>query len=82
MTITGLVSLVFILLFFGLIIILAVAGRNRTGIELRNIPAFTKVRRAIEISVEAGSRLHISLGRGTITGTESAAAFVDRKSVV
>jgi len=75
-TITGLVSLVFILVFFGLIIILAVAGRNRPGIELRDIPAFTKVRRAIEIAVEAGSRLHISIGRGTITGTESAAAFI------
>jgi hypothetical protein len=76
LTITGLVSLAFILLFFGLIIILAVAGRNRPGIELRQIPAFDKVRRAIELTVEAGSRLHLSLGRGTITGTESAAAFV------
>jgi len=75
-TITGLVSLVFILIFFGLIIILAVAGRNQPGIELRQIPAFSKVRRAIELAVEAGSRLHISLGRGTITGPESAAAFV------
>jgi hypothetical protein len=73
---TGLVNLVFILIFFGLIIISAVAGRNRPGIELRQIPAFNKVRRAIELTVEAGSRLHISIGRGTITGPESAAAFV------
>jgi len=75
-TITGLISLVFTLIFFGLIVILAVAGRNRPGIELRSIPAFEKVRRAIELSVEAGSRLHIGIGRGTITGPESAAAFV------
>jgi hypothetical protein len=75
-TITGLVSLVFILIFFGLIIISAVAGRNRPGIELRKIPAFDKVRRAIELTLETGSRLHISIGRGTITGPESAAAFV------
>jgi hypothetical protein len=75
-TFTGLLSLAFILIFFGLIIILTAAGRNRPGIELREIPAFKKVRRAIELTVEAGSRLHISLGRGTITGTESAAAFV------
>lgn len=76
MTITGLMSLVFILIFFGLIVILAVAGRNRPGIELRHIPAFAKIRRSIELSVEAGSRLHVSIGRGTITGPESAAALV------
>lgn len=76
MTIVGLVSLVFILIFFGLIVILAVAGREGSGIELRQIPAFSKIRRAIELTVEAGSRLHISIGRGTITGPESAAAFV------
>jgi len=75
-TFIGLLSLVFTLIFFGLIIIFTFAGRNRPGIELREIPAFNKVRRAIELSVEAGSRLHISLGRGAITGTESAAAFV------
>jgi hypothetical protein len=75
-TITGLVSLAFILIFFGLIIILAAAGRNRPEIELRQIPAFDKLKRAIEITVESGSRLHISIGRGTVTGPESAAAFV------
>jgi hypothetical protein len=75
-TITGLLSLIFFLLFFGLIIILAVAGRNRPGIELRQIEAFTKVRKAIENAVEAGSQLHISIGRGTATGPESASAFV------
>ena len=76
MTIVGLVSLVIILIFFGLIVILAVAGREDSGIKLRQIPAFSKIRRAIELTVEAGSRLHISIGRGTITGPESAAAFV------
>lgn len=74
--IVGLVSLVFILIFFGLIVILAVAGRDGSKIEFRKIPAFSKIRRAIDLTVEAGSRLHISIGRGTITGTESAAAFV------
>jgi len=75
-TISGLSNLVFILLFFGLIILFAASGRNRPGKELRQIPAFVKLRRAIGLAVEAGSRLHFSLGRGTITGPESAAAFV------
>lgn len=76
MTIPGLLSLVFILIFFGAMLIFAVAGRDRPGIELRQIPAFEKVRRAIELTVEAGSRLHISIGRGGLKGPESAAAFV------
>jgi hypothetical protein len=75
-TVIGLLGLVFTLIFFGLIIIFTFAGRNRPGIELRDIPVFNKVRRAIELTVEAGSRLHISLGRGSISGSESAAAFV------
>jgi len=75
-TITGLISLAFILIFFGLIIILAVAGRNHPAMELRQIPAFDKLKRAIEITVESGSRMHISIGRGSVTGPESAAAFV------
>lgn len=34
---------------------------------LRDIPAFTRFRRAVGVSVEAGRRLHISLGRGGIS---------------
>ncbi len=76
MTIAGLVSLIFILIFFGLIIVLAVAGRDGPIIQLRQIPTFSKMRRAIEMTVEAGTRLHMSIGRGTVTGPESASAFV------
>ena len=76
MTILGLIGLIFVLLFFGLMVILAVSGREHSRITLRQIPAYTKVQRAIELAVEAGSRLHISIGRGTIMGPESAAAFV------
>jgi hypothetical protein len=75
-TIAGLLSLVFILLFLGMILIFAVAGRDRPGVELRQIPAFDKMRRAIELTVEAGSRLHISIGHGGMKGPESASAFV------
>ena len=76
MTITGLVSLVLILIFFGLILLFSFAGRSRPGVELRQIPAFKKLRHAISLAVEAGTRLHISLGRGDITRPESASAFV------
>ena len=76
MTSLGLVGLVFILIFLGLIVVLAVQGRGGAEVEFRIIPAFTKVQRAIELAVEAGSRLNISIGRGAITSSESAAAFV------
>ncbi len=75
MTFAGLIGLVFILAFFGLIILFSVARRDGAGAKLRPIAAFIKLRRAIGLAVEAGSRLHISIGRGNLTGTESAAAF-------
>jgi hypothetical protein len=75
-TITGLIGLAFVILFFVLIIISATADRSRPGMVLREIPAFAKLRRVIGLAVEAGSRLHITLGRGSIIGRESTSAFV------
>jgi hypothetical protein len=71
-----LISLVFVLVFFGLIVILAVVRREGPSLQVRQISAFSKIHRAIEMTVEAGTRLHISIGRGTARGQESAAAFV------
>jgi len=41
----------------------------------RDIPAFTRLRRAVGRVVEDGSRLHLSLGRGTLTTPQSASAL-------
>lgn len=76
MTLSGLLGLIFILIFFGLMVGFAVLGRSRSGLNLRKIAAFDTLRRAIGLAVEAGSRLHISIGRGGVIGTESASAFV------
>ena len=76
MTLDGLLRLVFILIFFGLMILFAVSGRSLPGVRLRRISAFTKLRRVLGLAVEAGSRLHISIGRGGAIGTESASAFI------
>jgi hypothetical protein len=75
LTISGFIGLAFILTFLGLVALFTLVGRQRTIAGLRPISAFTKLRRAIGLAVEAGSRLHISIGRGNLTGTESAAAF-------
>ncbi len=76
MTISGLIGLAFILVFSGLIILFTATGRGRFEANLRRIPAFARLRRAIGLAVEAGSRLHISIGRGNLTSPESAVAFV------
>lgn len=76
MTLYGLLRFIFVLIFIGLMIMFAVSGRSRPGVKLRRISAFIKLRRVIGLAVEAGSRLHISIGRGGAIGAESASAFV------
>ena len=68
-------ALVIVIVFAGLMIIFAAAGRQYPGRNLREIHAFTRLRRAVGLAVEAGTRLHISLGRGGIIGPESGPAL-------
>jgi hypothetical protein len=75
-TLYGILRLGFILIFFGLMLLFAFLGSSLPGVKLRRISAFTKLRRVIGLAVEAGSRLHISIGRGGAIGTESASAFI------
>lgn len=63
-----LLGLIFVLVFFLLIVIFALLGRNRAGRSLREIRAFERLSRSIGLAVEAGSRLHISLGWGSVYG--------------
>jgi hypothetical protein len=64
---------------FGLVILSAIlmAGlaflRRKSTPVFREIPAFARLRKAIGLAVEEGSRLHISLGRGGLTTPQSAA---------
>jgi hypothetical protein len=75
-SLTGILGFLFVLLVVGMVIVLAFAGRNQPGRNLRPITAFIKLRRAVGLAVEAGTRLHISLGRGNITGMEAVSGFV------
>ncbi len=68
-------ALVIVVVFAGLMIIFAVAGRKTPGRNLREIHAFTRLRRAVGLAVEAGTRLHVSLGRGGIIGPEGGPAL-------
>jgi hypothetical protein len=60
----------------GLIILFYFWGSKDKRRAFRSIPAFQQLKRTIELSVEDGSRMQISLGRGGILGPESAPAFV------
>ena len=72
----GLLGLIFVVIFFGLMITSAVLLRQREGLILREISAFVRLQRAIGLAVEAGSRLHISLGRGHLLSTQSGIGYV------
>ena len=72
----NLVGLIFVGIFVGLMITSAVLLRQREGMILREISAFARLQRAIGLAVEAGSRLHISLGRGHLLSTQSGIGYV------
>lgn len=73
---TGLLGLAFVLIFWGLIIFFAAAGRRQPARPLRAISAFARLGKAVGLAVEAGRRLHVSLGSGGVNGLESGSALV------
>jgi hypothetical protein len=66
----------FIMLCLGLILFYVTLGRDRPKISLRDIQAFRHFWREVDLAVEAGKRLHISMGRGTINDVPGGAAFI------
>lgn len=66
----------FILVFLGMIIVFFFLGRKRTIRKFREIPAFAHLKRSVGLSVEAGTRVHFSLGRGGISGLTAGIGLV------
>jgi hypothetical protein len=60
----------------GLILSFIFSDRTREKLNLRSIQAFSHFRREVDLAVEAGKRLHISLGRGNINDLQGGAAFI------
>lgn len=58
----------FILVALSLIVLFYFLDRKRVPRNLREIPAFNRLRRSLGLSVEAGTRVHFSLGRGSFLG--------------
>ncbi len=71
---TPIIGLVLVLVSGGLLFGLTIR-RRKTAAKFRHIPAFDRLNRAIGLSVEDGTRLHISLGRGAIVSPGSAAGL-------
>ena len=69
-------GLLFILLCLGIILFYLFLDRSREKINLRSIQAFSHFRRELDLAVEAGKRVHISLGRGNINDLQGGAAFI------
>ncbi len=69
-------GLFFVLVFVGLILFFTFLIRRRAFLKLRQIPAFSRLIGAVGLSVEDGTRLHVSIGAGGLTGPESASAYV------
>lgn len=70
-SIAGLIVLV---IFITLLATIAVVGRKWPA-NFRRIPAFDSLNAGIERAVEAGERVHVSLGTGSVIGPESAPAL-------
>jgi hypothetical protein len=70
----GIISLGVVVLAALLMAVFALVQR-RSPFSFRKIPAFRRVRRAVSLVVEDGTRLHVSLGHGNLLTQLGAAAF-------
>lgn len=68
-------GLVVLVAFIGLMFFFVGPGR-RLRVSFREMPAFDALGKAVERAVEAGERVHISLGTGSVIGSDSAPALV------
>ena len=73
--ITNYLAALFILLCLGLVLFYLFLAGIREKFTMRGIQAFSHFRREVDLAVEAGKRLHISLGRGNINDLQGGSAL-------
>jgi hypothetical protein len=73
---SNLLGLSFVVIFLLLMITYAFLARKRPKGSWREIAAFSRLGRSIGLAVEAGKRLHISLGHGSLNGLQAGSAFM------
>ena len=74
MSASGFTGIVVIVLFTGLMIFFSIIQDPKKR-NLRPISGYDKINQEINIAVEDGTQLHISLGRGGLTGPEAASSL-------
>jgi hypothetical protein len=75
LTLGDLLGLAFVVAALVLMLGYAAVRFTREPRPLREIPTFQRLQRAIGLAVEAGSRLHLSLGRGNFLSTQAGVGF-------
>lgn len=68
-------GLAFVLVFVILLLVFSLLGRKQAGKIFREIKPFSRLRHSVGLAVEAGNRLHISLGRADLTTSQGAAGL-------
>lgn len=74
--INGLIGLGFVLVFFLILIYFWITLRRHPKRNLREIPAFERLSRSVGLAVEAGQRMHVTLGWGGLQDIPGASALV------
>ncbi|HEY4693045.1 MAG TPA: DUF6754 domain-containing protein [Bellilinea sp.] len=74
-TLDGVLGLGVVFLAIGLIVILHMLGRDRDKPAFRKIAAFDALKNSIGLAVENGSRIHITLGKSSLTQSTNASAL-------
>jgi len=74
-TLENLIAAGIVLITTVLMVVFSLPRINRKKPAFRAMRAFTGLRRAIGLTVEQGSRLHISLGKSSIIGPDNASAL-------
>ncbi|HJW89069.1 MAG TPA: DUF6754 domain-containing protein [Anaerolineales bacterium] len=82
MTWTEIFGLFFLIALFVLMLFFSSRIRRGAAVNLRVLPAYARLHQAISQSVEGGERLHLSIGRGTLVGPQSAAGFAGLELLV
>ncbi len=75
MNLTGLAALGIVGISVVLLIVLSLLHR-RTPFKFRDMPIYSRLRRAIGLAVEDGTRVHFALGRGSIVTPAAASTLV------
>jgi Domain of unknown function (DUF6754) len=73
-TVVGLIGFGIVLISAVLLVVFSLLHRKTTPV-FRDIPAFTRMRHAVGRVVEDGTRLHVSLGRGSLVTPQSASGL-------